>query len=53
MRGRAPLFILVLVACPLTDSLPPASSALVPAVGQDGAKFIGCATLTSTRPGVR
>ena len=40
MRGRAPLFILVLVACAVAVFLALASSALVPAVGQDGAKFI-------------
>jgi len=41
MRGRAPLFILVLVACAVAVFLALASSALVPAVGQDGAKYIG------------
>ena len=43
MRGRAPLFILVLVACAVAVFLALASSALVPAVGQDGAKYIGSA----------
>ena len=43
MRGRAPLFILVLVACAVAVFLALASSALVPAVGQDGATYIGAA----------
>jgi hypothetical protein len=41
MRGRAPLFILILTACAVAAFLALASSALVPAVGQEGAKYIG------------
>jgi len=41
MRGRAPLIILVLTACAVAAFLALASSALVPAVGQEGAKYVG------------
>ena len=43
MRGRAPLFMLVFTACAVAAFLALASSALVPAVGQEGAKYIGSA----------
>ncbi|MEN8149238.1 MAG: cytochrome c family protein [Planctomycetota bacterium] len=43
MRGRAPLFILVVVACTVAAFLALASSTLVPAVGQEGVKYIGSA----------